>query len=124
MADSALISRLRAAASPEGEALETQKEDAFASSFLHIPIFPASPHNKPSRAYQRHGLGGNYRKPDAVHADDKRQDQDGHDLEQQRAQEGDSAVKNAEPKMLKPDRIKLMQYSFMPWVVSASSPAS
>ena len=35
-----------------------------------------------------------------------------------------SAVKNAEPKMLKPDRIKLMQYSFMPWVVSASSPAS
>ena len=35
-----------------------------------------------------------------------------------------SAVKNAEPKMLKPDRIKLIQYSFMPWVVSASSPAS
>ena len=35
-----------------------------------------------------------------------------------------SAVKNAEPKMLNPDRIKLIDYSFMPWVVSASRPAS
>ena len=42
--DSALISRLRAAASPEGEALETQKEDAFAPSFFtytHIFGVPA-----------------------------------------------------------------------------------
>ena len=58
--------------------------------YLQIPIPLSPPHNKPSGAYQRHGLGGNYRKPDAVHADDKRQGQDGHDLEQQRAQEGDS----------------------------------
>ena len=58
--------------------------------YLQIPILLSPPHNKPSGAYQRHGLGGNYRKPDAVHADDKRQGQDGHDLEQQRAQEGDS----------------------------------
>ena len=35
-----------------------------------------------------------------------------------------SAVKNAEPKMLNPDRIKLMEYSFMPCIVSASRPAS
>ena len=45
-----------------------------------------------SGAYQRHGLGGDHRKPDAVHADDKRQGQDGHDLEQQRAQEGLSLI--------------------------------
>ena len=124
--------RLRA--QPRGGSLRDAKRGRFRALFfyLQIPVPLSPPHNKPSGAYQRHGLGGNYRKPDAVHADDERQGQDGHDLEQQRAQEGDaadtaplfSAVKNAEPKMLKPDRIKLMQYSFMPWVVSASSPAS
>ena len=57
--------------------------------FLQVPVPLPSPHNKPSRTHQRHGLGGNDRQPDAVHTDEERQGQNRHDLEQQRAQKAD-----------------------------------
>ena len=79
--------RLRA--QPRGEAFRDAKRGRFRALFLFTDTHTSSsPHHKRAGADQRHGLGGNYRKPDAVHADDKRQGQDGHDLEQQRAQEG------------------------------------
>ena len=133
LASSALISPLTRTASPEGEALRNAKKRTLLRPLFYIyPYFRrpctinpavhtsamASAATTASQMPSTPMISGRVRMDTTWNSSVRRKEIAADTVPLF------SAVKNAEPKMLKPDRIKLMQYSFMPWVVSASSPAS